>query len=490
MTRKEQVKILDVKIEANNAQYNLDRMNAEISAYSSGDLPKYEYLTKKYLNYKPNAFEQAKFEYSPLGKVFIDGLDKSDRKEGLLKKLKNIEDKSNSQLLALRDINRPAIRGRNGDDDDDDDEYKKIQNFKKELIDDNILHKNGSKKFDNIINKWNETKDKNIVYINTKNKLDTRKFDIYNVFYGYLNKNVDYKDIEGIIDNIKRAVKLYQKDRSEYSDKNKSIINNSNKTIKGMELIKSLIGNDELRILGEYYAKPLHSTNLSWMKDEEGYEETAEEAGSDYMKRNNDTELKLIKDFLTKINNGKINNKDTAASEFRKLKQKVKNDRLKQDLIRNLEKYLFGEDIEPEEKYEKSIAERVKTKRDTQKTFAPSSPPKEDYSAETDEYLKYLEEEEKDRKKFSDEYDSSRSGLNKKGKGSVVSRAKGERLKILTNKQMLNRLPILLAQIQAGNNSNKLKNELRQIIYSLYRSKVLTKTVYNNLIKVTVRAEH
>ena len=60
---------------------------------------------------------------------------------------------------------------------------------------------------------------------------------------------------------------------------------------------------------------------------------------------------------------------------------------------------------------------------------------------------------------------------------------KGEGLKILTNKQMLNRLPILLAQIEAGNNSIKLKNEARQILYSLYRSKVLTKTVYNNLIK-------
>ena len=47
MTRKDQIKILDDKIKANNVQYNLDRMNAEISAYSSGDLPKYEYLTKK-----------------------------------------------------------------------------------------------------------------------------------------------------------------------------------------------------------------------------------------------------------------------------------------------------------------------------------------------------------------------------------------------------------------------------------------------------------
>ena len=59
----------------------------------------------------------------------------------------------------------------------------------------------------------------------------------------------------------------------------------------------------------------------------------------------------------------------------------------------------------------------------------------------------------------------------------------GRGLKILTNKQMLNHLTILLAQIQAGNNSTKLKNELRQIMCLLYRSKVLTKTVYNNLIK-------
>ena len=64
---------------------------------------------------------------------------------------------------------------------------------------------------------------------------------------------------------------------------------------------------------------------------------------------------------------------------------------------------------------------------------------------------------------------------------------KGEGLKILNNKQMLNRLPILLAQIEAGNNSIKLKNEARIILYLLYRSKLLTKTAYNNLIK-SIRA--
>ena len=152
MTQKEQVKILDDKIEANNAQYNLDRMNAEISAYSSGDLPKYEYLTKKDLKYKPDAFEQAKFEYLPLGKVFTDGLDKSDRNESLLKRLKNIEDRNNNKLLAIKIILRPAIKGENNggfrSDDDVNDEYKTIQDFKQGLIDKNILSKAGVKKFD------------------------------------------------------------------------------------------------------------------------------------------------------------------------------------------------------------------------------------------------------------------------------------------------------------------------------------------------------
>ena len=119
-------------------------MNAEISAYSSGDLPNYEYLTNKDLSYKPDAFEQAKFEYSPLGKVFTDGLDKFDRKEGLLKRLKNIEDRSKNKLLTIKNIPRPAIKGENNGNVND--EYKTIQDFKKELIDKNILHLYGVKK--------------------------------------------------------------------------------------------------------------------------------------------------------------------------------------------------------------------------------------------------------------------------------------------------------------------------------------------------------
>ena len=58
----------------------------------------------------------------------------------------------------------------------------------------------------------------------------------------------------------------------------------------------------------------------------------------------------------------------------------------------------------------------------------------------------------------------------------------GQGLKILTPKQMIIRLPVSLAQLKARNNSEKLKNEIKQIVYSLYRSKNLSKTIYNNLI--------
>ena len=198
MTCKEQNKILNDKIDANNAQYNLDRMNAEISAYSSGDLPKDEYLTKKDLGYKPDAFEQAKFEYPPLGKVFTDGLDKSDRNESLLKRLKHIEDRNNNQLLAIKNIPRPAVKGQNNgsfrSDDDVNDEYKTIQDFKQELIDKNILHKGGVKKFDKIVDIWKQTKDKKIVYKNVDTKVGIKKFNIY-IFQKYLNKDIDYIDL-------------------------------------------------------------------------------------------------------------------------------------------------------------------------------------------------------------------------------------------------------------------------------------------------------
>ena len=116
MTRKEQSKILDAKIESNVNQYKVDRMNAEISAFSSGDLIKYEFLTRKDLKYKPNALDKARFQFSPLGQTFSIGLDKTAQgyqEEDVMKLLKDIRD-------SLRGGVRPPGPDDNNDNDDND----------------------------------------------------------------------------------------------------------------------------------------------------------------------------------------------------------------------------------------------------------------------------------------------------------------------------------------------------------------------------------
>ena len=85
------------------------RKNAKISALSSGKLGKYEYLTDEDLGCRPDPVQKAKFEYSPLGQVFNKGLDSSEKQEVLLKRLKNIEDKTDNQLRAIEARNNNQL---------------------------------------------------------------------------------------------------------------------------------------------------------------------------------------------------------------------------------------------------------------------------------------------------------------------------------------------------------------------------------------------
>ena len=85
MTVNDQIKILDRKIMQNEAQYDLDRKAAKISALSSNNLGKYKYLTGENLGLKPSTVEQAKFEYSPLGKIVNKGLNENDKKKDFLR---------------------------------------------------------------------------------------------------------------------------------------------------------------------------------------------------------------------------------------------------------------------------------------------------------------------------------------------------------------------------------------------------------------------
>ena len=129
MTRKEQNKILDAKIESNVNQYKVNRLNAEISAFSSGDLNKYEFLKRIDLNYKPNALDKARFEFSPLGKTFSAELDKTAQgyqEEGVMKLLKDIRD-------SLRGGARPPRPDNNDNNDDDNDDKEFVSPLLEEI---------------------------------------------------------------------------------------------------------------------------------------------------------------------------------------------------------------------------------------------------------------------------------------------------------------------------------------------------------------------
>ena len=231
MTRKEQIKILDKKIKTNERNYDLDRINAEISAYSSGDLSKYEYLTKKDLRYKPDAVEKVKFEYSPIGKVFTDGLPKEDKskKVGLVKRLKNIEDSlvevdDNDNKVGIfriiKDIKDKGIKIDNGDE-----AITEIRERIKELIDD------GAK-----LNNFNEMKEEIMEHIkNLKEQGINVRVDEDQI-NDLINKIFDKKDEKN--EYIDSEIDEFLKD---YGDKNININYDKNKNkFNTEEITKSL----------------------------------------------------------------------------------------------------------------------------------------------------------------------------------------------------------------------------------------------------------
>ena len=334
-------------------------------------MPKYEYLTKKDLGYKPDAVKKVKFEYSPIGKVFTDGLAKEDKSKniGLFKRLKNIEDNlveadDNDNKIGIfriiKDIKDKGIKI-----DNDNEAIREIRERIKELIDDRVK-----------VNNFDEMKEEIIDHIKNLKKQG-------------INVRVDEDQINDLINKI-------------------SDIKNKDKDKKNTYIDPEI---DKFLKLKYYRDKNI---NIS------------------YDKNKNKFSTEQITKSLDRLHNKLIN-----FSEFNEEHNKF---------MDNIVKFEYYKS----EKEPGSVFPNQKNMR---------------------RYAKSL-------KDIIDLYNlKSGSDTSKKDEG----------LKMLNNKQMLNRLPILLAQIQAGNNSNKLKNETRQILYSLYRSKVLTKTVYNNLIK-SIRA--
>ena len=184
MTRKEQNKILDAKIESNVNQYKVDRLNAEISAFSSGDLNKYEFLKRIDLNYKPNALDKARFEFSPLGKTFSAGLDKTAQgyqEEGVMKLLKDIRDSLRGGARPLGPDNNNDNNDDNDDDDDNNDDrpdYNNMPDLETEEEASERISTNALDKFENNIEIKMNNLDRN--FKNKENEFSTKLNKINN----------------------------------------------------------------------------------------------------------------------------------------------------------------------------------------------------------------------------------------------------------------------------------------------------------------------
>ena len=241
MTRKEQNKILDAKIESNVNQYKVDRLNAEISAFSSGDLNKYEFLKRIDLNYKPNALDKARFDFSPLGKTFSMGLDKTAQgyqEEGAIKLLKDIRDS----------LARPPRPNNNRDDNDDNDNN------------DNDNDDNDDNDNDNNDDNDNDDNDDSVFLNNLNTNLNNIQNDSehYARLISYQNVTIeklkeeltDKKNLtRDIVDQAREAINESNEKRLEY-------YNNYNNTLA--DYIKAL---EQLNSAENTYGKEINNLN-------------------------------------------------------------------------------------------------------------------------------------------------------------------------------------------------------------------------------------
>ena len=379
MTKNDQIKILNNKIKANNAQYDINRLNAKISAYSSGDLDKYEFLTKQDLKYKPDALEQAKFAYSPLGKVFNDGLNKKDKtkKVGILQRLKNIEDNLN-----------------NNDDDD-----------------------NGNGKV-GIFQIIKDIKDKGIKISNDDEAIREIREHIQNL----RNEGIRVNNFDEISREIKDHIQNLKDKGIDVNINNDQVNDLVDKIFKG---------------IGKKDSTPQDSTPQdSTPQDSTPQDLTPKnlEIKSFLLKYKEPIETFYSSDIFGKH---KIDTKEINSTLANHANKTITEDKFLQ---------IYNVFINKSDRFSEVINKKALGARGlNQKNL-----------------LDYGNELKKAIEKY---FNPSRSGL-----------------KILTPQQMFTHLPILLAQVQAGNNSQKLKNEIRQLSYSLYKSKKISKTVYKNLI--------
>ena len=361
----------------------MDREAAKISALSSNNLDKYELLTGEDLNLKPSTIEQAKFEYSPLGKIFKKGLSEEGKKGGVLKGLKNIKAKNEELINTLSTTNKAPKNKANIQSKkliyDVNQSFAKLKNIgdMKKLSLDSMFSiiKEHHKKFNSLDKLKTRTKDNE----KPKEEVLTNVGDIYNELYDICKSKYN-----------KKINRLSAKDNKKLNYKqlrpSHNYLYSSEEEQKEQEEQKSI--------------KVDYKTLIKQITDEE--KDINDEVFKKYFKvqRPSDMLIFLNKKYDKEMKNQLVN---LINSGLKDLKEE----------IRKMSKAEI--DIEKLDKIENIVEKILKSNEQNQQ---------------------------------------------------------GQVIKILTPNQMLNRLPIALAQLQARKNSSKLKNEIRQLLYSLYRSKI------------------
>ena len=384
-------------------------------------------MTGEDLHLKPSTAEQAKFEYSPLGRIFNKGLNKyEDKKEGLLKRLKNIEDK-NEKLLEVKNNTEGNI--------------KEVTDF----VDQPLSFE--AKELINEIKNIQKNVDYRKLKIRGGNNVDY-DFSDYKTFKE-LFRDLYYK--ETTIDDVERK-------QDEISAVIAVLKNYAPRDNKYVEAKNKLLNNVKIFYEGREKIIEGFKNKILWWRVWRTYE---------IWKRSTKRKKKKEKEKTRRKAKKPKKNKKKESEEnkfFKYIENKSKG--ISYDLFR---KYL---NFETPTQLTKNLFE-IKDKKKNN-----------DFVEEIKSRWRKLKDEIEEMSKDEKEIENPDKIIHivKEMFNFNKQNQEGKGLNILTPNQMLNRLPIILAQLKTGNNLEKLKNEIRQLLYSFYRSKNMTKQVYNNLI--------
>ena len=456
----DQIKILDRKIMKNEAQCDLDRKAAKISALSSNNLDKYEYLTGEDLNLKPSTVEQAKFEYSPLGRIFNKGLDKEDdKKEGLLKRLKNFEtnqnrnnnDNDKSNLSSARsELSTKTLTN----DDKTETSFEYLKDNTEEFFGGYpyIFDSDLKEFFNHITPEEEENIDyhlllKQILLLSKKTFSFLQKYgDLYNFWYSLLLDSMSFDEFKlqqiKFLKDLMNGFEVYKKFKKPNNESN----------YKAENLYLILLGNPKKTVDDIFLKIPTDKYNEKIYLQAKILFNFTEEI----FKKLSDKKI-IIKSDPNQLNTEKY--EEGIAERTKLRKQKLDKIKEKEQNINNkLFKHYF--------KYQ-SPSKMYNTFSDAKNA--------EEHNIQVNLIKSGLIDLKKDIE------NESKDDVNKIEETNKIVNIvevilyfnnddqQGQGLKNLTPNQMLSRLPITLAQLNAGNNSEKLKHEIRQILYSLYR---------------------